>query len=99
MTNEETDSAVVSRSRPRFQFSLGALMLVVTAVSVFFAMTAWLGTVMLIVPMLAAGPVGGAIILRIRRSTHDANVVWWSGAVTMVLSGIVLGASRQSHCP
>ncbi len=85
VAKEETVSGKTARSGPRIQFSLATLMLLATLVSVFCAMTAWLGPVMLIVPMLAAGPVGGAIILRIRKSTNDANVVWWSGGITVVL--------------
>ena len=91
MTNEDTVEVEVFRSGPRLQFSLATLMVVVTVVSVLCALILWLGPVMVIVPMLAAGPVGGAIIVRIRKSKHDGAVVWWSGAVTMVLWGSVAG--------
>jgi hypothetical protein len=92
VTNEETDSAVVPHSRPRFQFSLGALMLLVTAVSVLCALTAWLGTLLVVFPVLAISPLAAAIFVRIRGSEQAWSITLCSGLISMVLwEGVAIG--------
>ncbi len=81
-----------SRIGPRFQFSLATLMLLVTAFSVYCGLAAWLGSWMIVVvPVLAVGPVGGTIIVRARKSEHFGDVALWSGLITMTMWAFVFG--------
>ncbi len=94
VTNEETVPAVVSHSRPRFQFSLGALMLLVTGVSVFCALTAWLGTRLVVLPVLAISPLAAAILVRIRGSEQAWSLTLCSGLINMVFwEGVAIGGT------
>ena len=75
---------------PRFQFSLATLMVLVTLASVLCALVAWLGLPVVIVLVLVGGPIGGATIVRIRKSKVDGDIAVWSGLVTAVLWGSVV---------
>ncbi len=92
MTNE--DDGPTALHRPRFQFSLATLILAVTLVSVLCGLAVWLGSPSIILLMLAIGPVGGTIIVRVRRSSRDWAVTYYSGVVTVlfwVIVAVVLG--------
>ena len=72
------------------QFSLATLMAAVTLASVLCALVAWLGLPVVIVLVLVGGPIGGATIVRIRKSKVDGDIAVWSGLVTVVLWGSVV---------
>ena len=91
MSNDESSPFKTPRHGPRFQFSLATLMVVATVVSVLCSLSAWLGPAgVAVLILLAIGPVGGTIIVPIRKSKHDWAVAVWSGVTNMVLWGIVV---------
>ena len=102
MTNEDTASAEVPRSGPRFQFSLATLMAVVTGVSVFCGLAASGPTVVIPVFLFTAGPVTGLILMRkiSLEMPYLGDATLWSGAVTSVtwaVYGCVMCAMDYTH--
>ncbi len=89
VTNEEADPSVVPQPGPRFQFSLAALMIAVTVVSILCSLSAWLKLPWMVLPVLAIGPIGGKIIAHLRQPRHDWAVSLYSGVVTAAFWAIV----------
>lgn len=85
MTNEDTVEAEVPGRRWRFQFSLATLLVVVTIASALFSLAVWLKPPFILVLLLAIGPVGGAIIVRMRGLGVFGEIALWSGLLTMLM--------------
>ncbi len=85
----QANSPQASPQGPRFQFSLAALMITVTVVSILCSLAAWLKLPWIILPILAIGPIGGKIIAHWCKSRHDWAVSLYSGVVTVVLWAIL----------
>jgi hypothetical protein len=81
----QANSPQASPQGPRFQFSLAALMIAVTVVSILCSLSAWLKLPWMVLPVLAIGPIGGKIVAHLRKPRHDWAVSLYSGMVTTTL--------------
>ncbi len=93
MSNDESSPFEMASGGPRFQFSLATLMIAATAVSVCCALLAWLGVLGVPVLLLAVGPIGGAIAVRVCVSRPDLDMAVWSGMITVAAIGVAIGAA------
>ena len=68
-------------------------MITVPVVAVLCSLTVWLGPLMIFPLLLSIGPIGGTIIVWMRKSPGDGELPLWSGVVLMVccLSLVVCG--------